>query len=62
MLDQQVVLEIEGVQKWHAVDARLEPFDLFFGSLDVAEIVRLLQSQPFQLGLQRPELGTAAAR
>ena len=23
MLDQQVVLEIEGVQKWHAVDARL---------------------------------------
>ncbi|MNN95390.1 hypothetical protein D3C81_2141850 [compost metagenome] len=52
MLDQQVVLEVEGVEKRYAMNARAEFFDFCLKVLYIAEVIRLflLQSQKFFLG------------
>ncbi|MNF15245.1 hypothetical protein D3C80_2177680 [compost metagenome] len=52
MLDQQVVLEVEGVEKRDAMNACAEFFDFCLKFLDIAEVVRffLLESQQFLLG------------
>ncbi|MCY1466407.1 hypothetical protein D9M71_847040 [compost metagenome] len=62
MFDQQVVLEVEGVEKRHAVNAGAEFFDFCLKFLYIAEIVRLflLESQEFFLGFA--QFRPAAAR
>ncbi|MNN73562.1 hypothetical protein D3C81_1896890 [compost metagenome] len=52
MFDEQVVLEVECVEKRYAVNARAEFFDFCFDFLNIAEVVRffLLESQKFFLG------------
>ncbi|MCY1174345.1 hypothetical protein D9M73_145430 [compost metagenome] len=53
LFDEQVVLEVERVEKRHAVNARAEFFDFSFDFLNIAEVVWLflLESQKFFLGL-----------
>lgn len=61
LLDQQVVLEIEGIEERYPVDARAEPGDFQFEFLDIAEVVRLFALDPLQFLQRRAQLGPAAA-
>ncbi|MNH24196.1 hypothetical protein D3C79_841180 [compost metagenome] len=61
LLDQQVVLEVEGVEEGQAVDACLEPFDFLLDFLDVGEVVRFLDLQAVEFFLRFAQQGTAAA-
>lgn len=48
MLDQQVVLEVEGVEEGQAVDTCLQALDFLFDFLDIGEIVRLFDPQAIE--------------
>ncbi len=61
LLDQQVVLEIEGIEERHPVDARAELGDFQLEFLDIAEVVRLFALDPLQFLQRRAQLGPAAA-
>src|SRR5690606_24741713 len=61
MLDQQVVLEVEGVQEGDAINARAQLVDQRLGFLDVGEVVRFFAQQALQLGAGGAQLEAAAA-
>ena len=62
LLDQQVVLEVEGVEKRNAVNTCAQAFNFYFNFLYIAEVVRLFSLESRQLLLGFAQLGAAAAR
>ncbi|MCY1462908.1 hypothetical protein D9M71_807330 [compost metagenome] len=61
MLDQQVVLEVEGVEEGQAVDTCLQALDFLFDFLDIGEIVWLFDPQAIEFLLCFAQQGAAAA-
>ncbi len=61
LLDQQVVLEVEGVEVGHTTNACLQSVDFYFQLLNVAEVIRLFALHALKLGGRFPELSPAAA-
>ncbi|MNG04396.1 hypothetical protein D3C84_875220 [compost metagenome] len=62
MLDQQVVLEVEGIEKRHTINARAQAFDFSLDFLDIAEVVRFFLFEACQFVLGFAQFCPAAAR
>ncbi|MCY1441643.1 hypothetical protein D9M71_579650 [compost metagenome] len=62
LLDQQVVLEVEGIEVGNAFDSGAKFGNFSFKFLDIAEVVRLFALEPLQFRLGVLELAAAAAR
>ncbi|MNE09758.1 hypothetical protein D3C80_1024450 [compost metagenome] len=62
LLDQQVVLQVEGVEKWHTIDTCAQTFDFCFYFLNITEVIGFFQLQAGEFFLGQAQFSTAAAR
>ncbi|MNJ69766.1 hypothetical protein D3C77_661550 [compost metagenome] len=62
MLDQQVVLEVEGIEERYPVNACTQPFNFRFYLLNIAEVIWLFALEACQFFLGFTQFCAAAAR